>query len=135
MHHLGKCSYLLCCPASSGVQSQGFVLIPTHIWACTHIQACSVYSAVQTISTWHGISFYRPLVHLETDILLGSSQGHRVMCTCVFRECGMLQWSRSSLCGWGKEAVAVLVWLMGQHQRLRGREAQRVDLINNRTYP
>lgn len=35
----------------------------------------------------------------------------------------------------GKEVVAVLVWLMGQHQGLRGSEAQRVDLINNRTYP
>lgn len=32
-----------------------------------------------------------------------------------------------------REAVAVLVWLMGQE--LRGREAQRVDFINNRTYP
>lgn len=50
MHHLGKCSYLLCCPASSGVTSQGRLLISTRMWACSHIQ---VHSSAQrrTIST------------------------------------------------------------------------------------
>lgn len=34
-----------------------------------------------------------------------------------------------------EEAAAVLVWLVGQRQGLRAREAQRGELINNRTYP
>jgi len=99
--------------ASSEVASRGLLFISTHTRAC---------------SSW---PLWPSSLHLETHVSLRSSQGHRVMFT-LFRKCGMLQWSSTSP---GRGCGSVLAWLVRQCQGLRAREAQRSELMNNRTYP
>lgn len=61
--------------------------------------------------------------------MLSSFQGHRVRCT-LFRKCGILQWSRFSLCGWRRRLWQCwCVWWSS----VRGSEAERPSGVSSLT--